>query len=352
MHNQEKETPFANPFSDNWMDAAAKFWETSFKLQTDAVENMSGMMNLFNTDANRSKADTAFKMGSSINKFVFSFFSNPANLSGFASASEVIPVLAMNMANNLTASFAEIQSMLAEKSSKLGSDFKEIKMDEFNTGIYQIWKELYESDFQKFYHIPQLGLTRNYQEQINDAADKGNRFFIAFSEFMRLLSAPLEKAGSSVMEAYQKMVDENQISDEPKEIYKLWIKTLEGYYMQLLQSSEYNRAMNDLINCQAEYKKATGQIMTAFYKQLQIPTNQELDELYREIYLLKKKLRTVEKDHKAMASRAAGISAAAPGKTAAHTGEKSPPVKTSSARKARTAKAAKGSKPKKADPKK
>lgn len=345
MHDQEKETPSGSPFSNNWMDAAAKFWETSLKLQTDAMENMSGMMNLFNTEANRSKADTAFKMGSSINKFVFSFLSNPANLTGFASASEVIPVLAMNMANNLTAGFAEIQSMLAEKSSKLGSDFKEIKMDEFNTGIYQIWKELYESDFQKFYHIPQLGLTRNYQEQINDAADKGNRFFIAFSEFMSLLSAPLEKAGASVMEAYQKMVDENQISDEPKEIYKLWIKTLEGYYMQLLQSSEYNRAMNELINCQAEYKKATGQIMSTCYKQLQIPTNQDLDELYRDIYLLKKKLRTVEKEQKAMAGQAAaGTSAAVSGKIDAGTGDSRPAKKATAAKTAKTARTAKTAK--------
>lgn len=349
MHNQEKETPFANPFSDNWMDAAAKFWETSFKLQTDAMENMSGMMNLFNTDSSRSKADTFFKMGNSINKFVFSFFSNPANLSGFSSASEVIPVLAMNMANNLTASFAEIQSMLAEKSSKLGVGFKEIKMDEFNTGIYKIWKELYESDFQKFYHIPQLGLTRNYQEQMNDAADKGTRFFMAFSEFMGLLSAPLEKAGSSVMETYQKMVDENQISDEPKQVYKIWIKTLEGYYMQLLQSSEYNRAMNDLINCQAEYKKAMGQILTACYKQLQIPTNQELDELYREIYLLKKKLRSVEKEHKTMTTQAPGTSVAAPEKAAEAAGKKSPAKKAPAAK---TTQKAKGPKSKKADPKK
>lgn len=358
MHNQEKETPFENLFSNNWMNAASAFWENTFKVQTDAMESMSGMMNLFGTDANRSKADAAFKMGTSVNKFVFSFFSNPANLSGFASASEVIPALAMNMANNLTASFAEIQSMLAAKSTKLGSEFKEIKMDEFNTGIYKIWKELYESDFKQFYHIPQLGLTRNYQEKMNEAMDKGNQFFMAFSEFMSLLSVPVEKAGSSVMEAYQKMVDENHISDEPKEIYKLWIKTLEGFYMQLLQSSEYSQALNGLINSHAQYKKAAGQVMTTCYKQLQIPTNQELDELYREIYLLKKKLRSIEKENKTMTAQTVKKPATAPKKTVAQT-RKTPPAKKAAVAKTtkitKTAKTAKsssstaGSKKKKAD---
>jgi hypothetical protein len=154
------------------------------------------------------------------------------------------------------------------------------------------------------------------------------------------------------METYQKMVDENQISDEPKQIYKVWIKTLEGYYMQLLQSSEYNRAMNDLINCQAEYKKAMGQILTACYKQLQIPTNQELDELYREIYLLKKKLRSVEKEHKTMTTQAPGTSVAAPEKAAEAAGKKSPAKKTTAAKPTKPTKTTEGSKPKKADPKK
>lgn len=300
MNNQEKDTQFAGPFSENWMDAAAKFWENSLKMQNDAVESMSGFINYLNADSTRSKTDTVFKMGSSISRFIFSFFSNPGNLSGFASASEVVPALAMNMANHLTAGFAEIQNIIAGKSSKLGSDFKEIKMDEFNAGIFSIWKELYESDFQKFYNIPQLGLTRNYQEQMNAAMDKGNRFFIAFSEFMNLLLIPVEKAGTSVVETYQKMVDENKISDDPKEIYRLWIKTLEGFYMQLLQSREYNRSLNGLINAHAEYKKATGKITNTLYQQLQIPTNKELDQLYREIYLLKKKIRNVEKENQAM----------------------------------------------------
>ena len=295
MDNQEKENSFANPFSENFMETASKFWENSFKLQTDAVESMSGFMDYFKTESSRSKMDHFFKMGSSINKFALSFFSNPKNLSGFAGASEVIPVLTMNLANRLTAAFADIQNMVADKSSKMGKNIKKLNMDDFNAGIFTIWKELYHSDFQKFYNIPQLGIARNYQEQMNTAMDTGNQFFMAFSEFMNLLLVPVEKAGVSVMETYQEMVDNNQLSDDPKAIYKLWIKTLEGFYMQLLQSPEYSRALNDVINTHAAYKKSHGQILKAFLQTFDIPTNSEMDELYKEIYQLKKKIRGLEK---------------------------------------------------------
>ena len=347
MDNQEKEIPFTNPFSENWMDAASKFWENTLKMQMDAVESMYGFTNYFNSKSTRSKTENFFKLGSSINKFVFSFFSNPGNLGGFASASEIIPALAMNMANNLTASIAEIQGILAQKSSKLGGDFKELDMDEFNTGIFTIWKELYQSDFQKFYNIPQLGLARNYQEQINVAMDKGNRFFMELSEFMNLLLVPVEKAGAFTLEAYQKMVDDKKISDDPKNVYKLWLKTLEGLYMQLLQSNEYQKVLNSVINTHAEYKKATGKILEMVYHQLQIPTNKELDELYREIYYLKRKLRRVEKENREVNNKPVKKAAVKPKTTAKKKKAKTTTKKTNTTKKAKTSESMKDSNTKK-----
>lgn len=337
MDTQGKENNYTNPFSENFMDAATKFWENTYKLQTDAMENMSGFMNFFNTESSRSKADHFLKMGGSINKFAFSFFSNPENLSGFSGASEVIPVLAMNMANHLTAAFAEIQQLVADKSSMVGKNIKELNMDDFNAGIFAIWKELYQSDFQKFYNIPQLGIARNYQEQMNTAMDTGNQFFMAFSEFMNLLLVPVEKAGTSVMKTYQEMVDKSEVSDDPKAIYKLWIKTLEGFYMQLLQSPEYSRALNCVINSHAEHKKARSQIQQALYQQFQIPTNKEMDELYREIYELKKKIRLLEKKT-AVQEKPAPKRKAAPRKTTKTAAKKTTPARKTT--KQTTAKAA------------
>lgn len=345
MDTQGKDNNFTNPFSENFMDAATKFWENTYKLQTDAMESMSGAMNFFNTESSRSRADHFLKMGGSINKFAFSFFSNPENLSGFSGASEVIPVLAMNMGNHLTAAFAEVQQLVADKSSTMGKNIKELNMDDFNAGIFAIWKELYQSDFKKFYNIPQLGIARNYQEQMNTTMDTGNQFFMAFSEFMNLLMVPVEKAGNSVMKTYQEMVDKNEVSDDPKAIYKLWIKTLEGFYMQLLQSPEYSRSLNSVINTHAKHKEARSQIQQALYQQLQIPTNKEMDELYKEIYQLKKKIRLLEKKSAAQ-EKPVVKKKAAPRKTT-----KAGAKKTTSARKptakttAKTAGAGKTTKP-------
>jgi hypothetical protein len=167
----------------------------------------------FNAASSGFQLNRLLKTGDSV-KLVSSLFSNPEPLKGFAATSEVLPVIIMNMSKNLGASFSEIQKIVVDRSSRIGSDFKELNMDAFNAGIFTIWKELYRTDFQKFYNIPQLGLTRNYQEQITTAMDKGNQFFMAFSEFMNLLYIPVEKANTITLEKYQQMVENKEITDD------------------------------------------------------------------------------------------------------------------------------------------
>ena len=282
-----------DPFSEEWISTASKFWENSFKLQNQAVENMTDSMNFLNKTA--SQSNDSQKMGKSTMDFVVSFFSKPENATAFTRVSEVLPLLITNLSHNLAANFTEIQSRLTEKGTHFGRRLNELDMETFNRNIFAIWKDIYESDFQKFYTIPSLGITRNYQEQINSAMDAGNRTYIAFAEFMNLLYVPVENAGASVIEECREMMEKEELPDDPKKIYKSWIKTLEGNYMQMLQSPEYTAALNNLINNLAEHKDSRDKVFQALLNQLQIPTNREMDELYREIYLMKKKINRLEK---------------------------------------------------------
>lgn len=308
MSEKETKDNFSNSFSGDWIKTASKLWDDTLKFQSEGITGMSSFMDFFNSTSSEPQLNRLFKTDNSVNNLILSFFYNPEHLKGFPATSEVLPVLIMNMSKNLAASFSEIQNIVAEKSSRIGSDFKELNIDDFNTGIFTIWKELYKTDFQKLYNVPQLGLTRNYQEQINATMDRGNQFFMAFSELMNLLYIPVKKANKMTLEKYQELVENKEISDDPKTIYKIWIKSLEGYYMQMLQSPEYSKVLNSVIDTHSGYKESKGKILEAFLHQLQIPTNKEMDELYKETYLLKKRLRSIEKKL-TLAEKAASVNA-------------------------------------------
>ena len=69
---------------------------------------------------------------------------------------------------------------------------------------------------------------------------------------------------------------------------------LEGEYMELFQLPEFADQMGKTLGALNESVGARQAVMDDVLKQLNIPTNQDLDELSKEIYLLKKRIRALE----------------------------------------------------------
>lgn len=158
MSDSKKENIMTDQFAGDWMDAASQFWQNAFKFQNEAMQIFAGFTEYLNNTS--LKSGDMLNMGSTINKFAVSFFNKPENLDAFSNDSDTLPLLIMNMSHNLTASFNDLQNKLMEQSSRFGSKFKEFNIEEMDTGIFDIWQELYKTDFQKFYNIPQLGIAR------------------------------------------------------------------------------------------------------------------------------------------------------------------------------------------------
>jgi hypothetical protein len=87
------------------------------------------------------------------------------------------------------------------------------------------------------------------------------------------------------------MLEEGKFPEDYKQSYTEWIKILEGHYMELLKSQEYTHVLNDFIGSLAAYKSVKNEVINVFIKDLQIPTNTEMDEVYRDIYTMKGKIK-------------------------------------------------------------
>jgi len=75
----------------------------------------------------------------------------------------------------------------------------------------------------------------------------------------------------------------------------MWIKILERHYAVLFKSPEYNLAIAKTVDAMSEFLIARKQILEDSLRFLPIPTQQETDELYKELYLLKKRVKQLEK---------------------------------------------------------
>ena len=65
--------------------------------------------------------------------------------------------------------------------------------------------------------------------------------------------------------------------------------------MTLFKQPEYAATMAKTLEALNEYTEARQAVVNDMLKQFNVPTHQDLDDLYKEIYLLKKRMRAFEK---------------------------------------------------------
>ena len=94
-----------------------------------------------------------------------------------------------------------------------------------------------------------------------------------------------------MQEKTEEMMEKGDVPSDVKDYYNMYIKILEGHYMTLLQSPEYIRVMSDTINALVKYKQAKEEVLYDMLSSLPIPTNKDMDELYKEFHVLKKRVR-------------------------------------------------------------
>ena len=91
------------------------------------------------------------------------------------------------------------------------------------------------------------------------------------------------------------MTEAGPLDEKSKTYYNLWIKLLEGHYMELFKQLEYSTAMAKTLDALNGYVEARQAVVNDVLKQFNVPSHQDLDELYKEIYLLKKRMRDYER---------------------------------------------------------
>jgi hypothetical protein len=171
-----------------------------------------------------------------------------------------------------------------------GSQFVEDGYENLDQNIFKACNEIIEQDFRRLLNLPHLGLTGLPPEGPIRATVAFNQFQAAMAEFIYLLYLPVKK---SLRAMGAEWVDDGQAKppEDFKEYYKRWLKILEGQYMTLFQSAEYVRTLTHTLHALEDFTLAKQELQSEAMAALGLPTRREMDELYREIYLLKKSVK-------------------------------------------------------------
>ena len=144
---------------------------------------------------------------------------------------------------------------------------------------------------------------------------------------LRNMSANLKKITSELTEANQEIIDFNnrlleyytklgetwtdaqkkvsaKMSSIPQdeesfEAYKrVWIDMFENNFTQLFDSTDFSKNYNKLVSKELDLMKRWNAIMDIMLKSSNLPTKEEIEEIYKEIHSLKQRIVKLESGNK------------------------------------------------------
>lgn len=291
MDSKERTLPDQRTLIAEWLKAANQIWAESGSGQDSQNTTGKTPPKKENARALQDAFLSSLKSFTAISKALGEPSAMDAAFRGIA----VLPDITLNFLQSGMNAFLTLQQQTFEKVSKLGARSEPYSFDNLDQETLQIWSNIYKNEIRGFFNIPQLGLNRFHQERINQAIDTYNLFAASLAEFLQLIQMPFEKTNKMMHEKIEEFTKSGKLPADSREYYRMWVKNLEGHFMTLFQSSEYNETFSKTLGALEDYLGARNIIIQDMLQTYPIPTSKDMDDLCKEVYFLKKRVRELEK---------------------------------------------------------
>lgn len=291
----EKHQKIKDPESmlEAWMKSATEFWGSMARMWPGApgISEAATPSKMGDKGRVQESMESALRMWQTLS----STMDEPAAVEPFFQGINALPEIMMKMAQTGWDRYFQMQRQWIERAGRLGARTEAYKFEDIDQEAFKAWSEIYEEEFKKFFYAPQLGLMRFYQERAGRFTDKFNLFQGAIGEFMYLLYLPMEKSFKVMQEKVKELSEEGKLPENSQDYYRIWLKILEGHYMTLFKSHEYTQVLSKTLDAMEGFTMARQELLQDALQSLPIATDKDMDDLYKELYDLKKKVRQLEK---------------------------------------------------------
>lgn len=220
---------------------------------------------------------------------------SPDSMAAIFKGSGAMPEMLLKLAQTSLGSFVELQQSMVQQFSRVGDSVEAYRFEDIDENIFRLWTDIYEREFRRFFQVPQLGLMREYQEKAYQAADKFNLLQSNLAEFLRMLGLPFSRSMQVMQEKLIELAEKGELSDDTNAYYQMWVKVLEGHFMTLFQTPEYVETLARTVNALADFTAAKDAALEDMMGMLPVARKTEMDDMARELYEVKKRLKKLEK---------------------------------------------------------
>ncbi len=291
MSEKEADGKAQDTSSIDWMNMLTEFWGPF----------TNGWLAVMQSPDAQQTPESKGRMGESMDATVkmwqamFKTMGNPGSTDHFKTVTQMTPDILSTFTQTCLRTFMTFQNQMGDLIQKTGQSSTPYNFDNLDKELINRWSDTYQKELSQYFKIPQIGLGRFYQEKSLQALDKSNIFQTAVSEFLHVLYLPMEKSLQILQQKIAESVDAGDVDENPKTYYNMWIQLLEGRYMELFKKPEFTVTLGNTLEALTDFFMSRQALINDLLKTLSVPTHEDLDELYKEIHLLKRRIRKTEK---------------------------------------------------------
>ncbi len=164
--------------------------------------------------------------------------------------------------------------------------------------FFDLWLKTYEDTFCRLTKVPAMGPAR----------ERSEKFMKGISNFVSLYAKSIDNTldfQTLTIEAmrrlHEKVITEEITPEKHKDFYNLWIETYSETFKEFLKSDHFASDMGAFMSYFMEWLKYNRQVLEEDYlKPMNLPTRSDIDEINRELYSLKKKVKELNLQIKEM----------------------------------------------------
>ncbi|MBW4681688.1 MAG: class III poly(R)-hydroxyalkanoic acid synthase subunit PhaE [Microcoleus vaginatus WJT46-NPBG5] len=161
--------------------------------------------------------------------------------------------------------------------------------------LTELYWNIYERTFGSFLQSPNFG----YSREFNNKLQKG------FDAWIQLTKATFDYQGVLVevwMKAFEELMRELGSSEEKgktvqnwQELLQVWSRAFDRVFAQKFGSEDAVALQGKFLSAAMTYKFQQQQLTEVFLKMYDLPTRSEVDEIHRNIYELRKEIKSLNK---------------------------------------------------------
>jgi hypothetical protein len=164
------------------------------------------------------------------------------------------------------------------------------------------WSDMIAMMSSKPTTLSAVGPLRNLSsnlKKITSELTEANKEIVGFNNFLIEYYKQLADTWTNAQNSVASKVSQLPPNEEGPEAYKrVWIDIFENNFTGLFDSKKFSENYNKLISTELDLLKRWNTITDVMLKSANLPTKQEIDEIYEELHTLKNRIFKLEQSKK------------------------------------------------------